>query len=518
MRHFGAAIAVVALLAGACGAGPSERPEIAVEKQSPGTPETEQKKPQLPKPPALEVPKTDLAWTDCTDDQLSSTGYGPGPDKLILECATYESHIELDDPSTPDIDIAAMRARLPQTPEDAAPIVVTGGSERSSINTLTAIAAGPVSNLLAAHPLVAVDRRGSAKSGNTTCIDPQIARQIKDGGQFRNKTVPVTDEMVSLSQQATVKCTELLQPHELAMDAAHAADDLDLLRQEWDVETIALIGLGNGGRIALAYAAEYPGHLSRLIVDSPEAIGTDAQTVAEARAAGLEKAIDAFSQRCRALRCELGSDPRQAIEDLLSSARRGDLDGVSSKAVLTALRGFLGSPRGDLPNQITEFAKTIAAANDGDLTPLRDAIRREEAINATDGQFIMRCTDSQQAPPAATVQDLMNRWGKEYPVGGPEIALDLLACAAWPTSPSLTPVKDFRLPVLTMSSIADPVVGGGGVATVSGAITAAGGAASEVIWHGFGHPVLAHSQCAQQAAVEYLRAGKLPGNGGVCPA
>lgn len=517
-RRVGAAVAVAALLVAGCGAGPSDRPDIAVEQQSSGTPGTDEKKPALPKPPALEVPKDDLAWTNCTDQTLAETGFGPGPQGLVLECSSYLGNIEMDDSSSPDIRLGVMRARLSQTPSDAAPIVVTTGSERSSINVLSAIAAGPVSNLLAAHPLVAVDRRGSGESGNNTCIDPQVARQIKDGAQFRNQAVPITEQMVLLSQQATTKCTDLLQPHELAADAAHAADDLELLRREWNIETIALAGLGNGARVALAYAAEYPSHLSRLILDSAEAIGTDAQTVAEARAAGLDKSIEAFSLRCKAIRCALGDDPREAILELLTSARNNDLSGVSSKAVLTAIRGFLGSPAGDQPSQVGEFAQTLKSAQDGDLAPLREAIRREEAINATDGQFMMRCTDAQQAPPASTVKNLMEQWGKKYPIGGQEIALDLLACAAWPTSPSITPVKDFRLPVLAMSSQSDPIVGSGGTPTLTGAITAAGGAAAEVIWYGSGHPVLAHSRCAQQAAVDYLRTGKLPGNGGVCPA
>lgn len=516
--HLRAGIAVLALLVAGCGAGPSQRPEIAVKQHSAGTATTSAKKPVIPGPPPLAVPKEDLTWTDCTDDEIKIHGYGAGPQGLLLECATYPVHLEVDDAQSPQIDLGAVRARLPQTPKDAAPIVVSSGSDRTSIDTLVAIATGPVSTLLASHPLVAVDRRGGGESANNRCIDPQIARQIKDGAQFRNSAVPVTDQMTFLSQQATTKCKDLLQPHELTHDSTHAADDIEQLRKLWKVDTIAFVGLGNGARVGLAYAAQFPTHLSRLILDSPEPFGTDAVTVAESRAAGLEAAVNAFSTRCKAIRCVLGADPRGTITELLTKARNNQLEGISVKSVITALVGFLGSPAGDLPNRTADFAQTLESANNGDLTALKAAIAREETINETDGQFMMRCSDSQQAPPGVTVNDLMNQWAKKYPIGGREIALDMLACAAWPTPPAIPAIKDLRLPVLVINSVADPVAGQAGSPTVTGAIANGGGTTAELTWHGSGHPVLAHSQCAQQAAVSYLDTGKLPPNGGVCPA
>ena len=66
--------------------------------------------------------------------------------------------------------VGAMRARLPQTPTDAAPLVLTSGSDRASTDALAALAAGPYAALLSTRPLVAVDRRGIGTSVAIDCL------------------------------------------------------------------------------------------------------------------------------------------------------------------------------------------------------------------------------------------------------------------------------------------------------------------------------------------------------------
>lgn len=512
-----AASTIVVAVCCACGAGPSLRPVVAVVQEGNsggGEPSTTQT-PELPLP-ELQTPKTDLQWRDCTQPMLNLYGLGAGPNGLILECAELSAPIDATGAIYGSFTLGALRARLPQTPADAPPLVLTSGSDRASTSTLAGLAAGPVGGLLASRPIVAIDRRGIGNSTPIDCIPPQTRREMLDNAQFSGGDA--ADAIAGLSQDATIACKDFLQPQELAFAAPHAADDLEQLRMQWQVDSLAILGTGNGANVALTYAAKYPQHVARLILDSPEGVGLDAQTLTEQRVQGAEAALAAFGARCTGMNCSLGPDPHGAVLDLLGKARRGELGAVSANALLTAISGFLGSPRGDQPMRVGELSDALSSARAGDLTGLNTLITREEALTASDGQFITRCSDGQQWPGPQTVRDLVGTWDQKYPVFGREAATAMVACSAWPVISAPAPPKDLKLPVLALSAAADPVVGNGGLGSVTGAVDSGGGRASVLTWQGWGHPVVAHSGCAQQAVVDYVNSGRLPPNGTVCPA
>ena len=69
-------------------------------------------------------------------------------------------------------------------------------------------------------------------------------------------------------------------------------------RSLWDVPAVALVGIGNGAQVALAYAASRPDRVARLILDSPVALGVDAEAAAEQQVKGQQAALDAFAAQC----------------------------------------------------------------------------------------------------------------------------------------------------------------------------------------------------------------------------
>jgi pimeloyl-ACP methyl ester carboxylesterase len=508
-------LAVVAATAG-CGAGPSNRPAVAVERVEPGSP-VESGTSVAPPPPApdLLVPETDLPWRDCTSDTLGSLGYGPGPAGLILECAELSAPIDSSGAALGTFTIGVTRARLPQTPLDAPPLVLTSGSNRASADTLAGLAAGPVASLLGARPIVALDRRGIGASTPIDCMPAAVRDELHDNAQGRlDQPVAIAEA----SQAATVACKDFLQPHELAFDTAHAADDLEQLRLVWQVDTLGLLGTGNGAKVALSYAQRFPQHVGRLILDAPEAVGLDATTITEQQVQGAEAALTAFATRCTGLGCSLGPDPRAAVTDLVRRAGAGELGPISANALLTGVTGFLGSPRGDQINHVNELADALSAAGRSDYAPLSGLIEREQAATANDGEFVSRCTDGQQWPPVEKVRGLAENWKQQYPVFGEQAALAMLSCSAWPAAPAPPLPGALDIPVLVTRTIADPVVGAGGISSVTGAITNSGGRPSVIEWRGYGHPVTTHSGCAQQAIIEYAASAKLPSNGTACPA
>ncbi|WP_435592743.1 alpha/beta hydrolase [Nocardia sp. bgisy118] len=518
MRWTRAAVLASALsmMIAGCGAGPSDRPVVAVEHPAVGGGEPSVSTP--PPPPVAELPKTDLSWRDCTKPTLDLLGLGPAPDGLVLDCAEYSTPIDAGGNVLGSFRTGAMRARLAQTPADVAPLVLTSGTDRSSTATLAGLAVGPASSLLSARPIVAVDRRGLGTSQPIDCLPPDIRRGLADNAQFGPGAADPVQAVAALSREATISCRDFLQPYEGTFDAPHAADDIEQLRKQWQVEHIDLLGTGNGARVALSYARKFGDHLARLVLDSPEAAGADAVTAEDQRLQGAEAALTAFAQRCVGLGCSLGPDPRAAITDLVRRAGQGGLGDISANALLTTISGFLGGPRADQANRIAELADALSAAGRGDRTALGNLVLRESAATASDGQFVNRCTDIQQPPTPTKAAELMDTWGQKYPVFGRNAAIALMDCSAWPVAGAPPLPEKFTLPVLVLGGIADPVVGNGGQASVTGALGAAGARHASVNWQGWGHPVFTHSGCAQRLLLDYLKEARLPQDGSACPA
>ncbi|WP_225726723.1 MULTISPECIES: alpha/beta hydrolase [unclassified Nocardia] len=509
--------ATLSILLAGCGAGPSDRPGVAVERPAAGGAKPTTTAAAAP-PPQAEVPKTDLPWRDCTAQTLNTFGLGAAPAGLVLECAEFSTPIDAAGQVLGTFRTGALRARVPQTPLDAAPLVLTSGVDRSSTATLAGLAVGQGNALLAARPIVAVDRRGIGTSQPIDCMPPEVRKGLADNAQFNTDTKDPAVAMTTLSQNATIACRDFLQPYEGTFDAPHAADDLEQLRKQWQVDHIMLLGSGNGAKVALSYARRYGDHLARLVLDSPVAVNTDTVTRVEQQVQGAEAALAAFIQRCTGIGCSLGADPKGAITDLVGKASTGALGDISASALLDTITGYLGEPRADQPDRTAELADALSAARRGDRGPLTGLIQRENAATASDGQFVNGCTDTQQQPTPNQAKDLAETWAKKYPVFGRVSAIGMIGCVAWPIATVPPLPEKLNLPVLVLDSVADPVVGNGAQSSVTGALAGAGARTATITWQGFGHPVFSHSGCAQTTILAYLQDAKLPQDGTACPA
>ncbi|QLY29338.1 alpha/beta hydrolase [Nocardia huaxiensis] len=502
-----------------CGAGPSDRPAVAVERPHQGgvvAPSTTPGEATVPEP---ETPKTDLTWRDCTAPTFNLLSLGAPPAGLVLECAEYTTQVDATGTVAGNFRTAALRARTDKTPLDVAPLVLTSGTDRASTATLAGLAAGPGGTAtLAARPIVAVDRRGIGSSQAVNCMTTQIRADLANQAQFTRGTTDPVDAVAGLSQDATIACLDFLTPAQNTFDNAHAADDIEQLRRQWQVEHISLLGTGSGAAVALSYVRKYGDHLARLVLDSPQPVGLDAVGRAEQQVRGSEAALTAFAQRCAGLGCSLGGDPRTAVIDLVNKAGSGALGELSAAALVTTLSGFLSDPRMDNA-QITQFADALSALGRGDRGPIGPYVLREAAAIANDGAFVNECSDNLQPATPVRAKELATTWATQYPVFGKVGAIDLMVCSAWPAAaavPSLT--GKFDKPVLVLGGNADPVSGPDARPTVTGVLGTVGARTATVVWQGWGHPTYAHSGCAQQAVDEYLKGATLPADGTACPA
>lgn len=514
-----ALIAVVLATCCACGAGPSIRPDVAVEGHTGGTPGSSDTSQATPPPvPAPAVPTSDLPWRDCSGTSLADAALAAASTGVIVECAEFSAPIDTSGRIDGTFTAAATRARTSATPADAYPIVFTSGTDRSSGSTLAMLSATGLTAVLAAHPVVALDRRGIDRSTPIECMEPDTRRGLADLGQFElSSRGDAADAVATLGHDATISCTDYLDPQELEFGADAAADDINALRTRWGVDTIALWAAGSGSDIALSYAATYPDNIARLILDSPAPIATDATTEEESRVQGQEAALTAFATRCAALSCSLGPDPRAAVVALMERARTGEFRPLSAASITRAISASLAIASQNRQLDTTSLADALSALGTGNPVPMRERAAAAEKALASDGQFVGRCTDGVQWPGVGRIRELQQTWGKYYPVFGNEAALGLSACASWPTT-APTPLPTALKPtVLVLSGQADPAVGNTGLATVTGVVTNAGARFASLDWQGSGHPAM-QSACVQQAAVSYLDNQSLPANGNVCPA
>jgi pimeloyl-ACP methyl ester carboxylesterase len=468
-------------------------------------------------PPVIEAPKNKLVWHDCTARVFGEAAVQPVPG-VQLECAGYDADVDPVGGGSAVVGIGVVRARSVQTPADAGPVVLTTGWDLPSSLQLPVWLSRAGADVLRGHPIVAVDRRGTGMSSAVDCRDRFEREEMWNQAQFEPGDDPVAN-LASVATNATTDCTDIISPGESAYDSTHAATDIERLRSIWDVPALALIGIGNGAQVALAYAGSHPGKVARLVLDSPISPGVAAEAAAEQRVKGEQAALDAFVAQCVAVNCALGPDPKGAVDALLAAARSGDAPGGASVASVTrAITTALGYPTGNRVGSTTDLADALAAARSGDNNLLTSLINRAEAIGGSDGRFVNSCADALDKPTPDRVRELVVAWNKLYPEFGTVGALDMVRCLSWPSSSAPSPPKNLKIDVMLLGVQNDPIVGAEGVAATAATIINSGAASKRVMWQGIGHGASIYTSCAVPPLIGYLDSGKLPDTDIYCPA
>ena len=468
-------------------------------------------------PPAIAAPRNDLVWRDCTGRVFGDAGTTPLPG-VVLDCADYDADLDPVAGATGTLTVGVVRARSVQTPPDAGPVVMTTGSDLPSSLQLPVWLSRSGADVLKSHPIVAVDRRGMGLSSPIDCRDEYDRQEMREQAQFQSGDDPV-ENLGTVTLTATTGCTDALAPGDSAYDNARAAEDLERLRSTWDVPALALLGIGNGAQVALAYAGSHPDKVARLVLDSPIPPGVSAESAADDQVKAQQSALDAFAAQCVAVNCALGPDPKGAVDALLAGARAGRGPGGVSAAVLAnAIITALGYPSGDRVGSTVKLADALAAARTGDTNQLNSLVNQAEAIRGTDGQFVNTCSDSLNRPTPDRVRELVVAWGKQYPQFGTVAALNLVKCLNWPSGSAPADPENFTINVLLLGVQNDPIAGGQGVPATAATIINAGANSRRVMWQGTGHGASIYSACALPPVLGYLETGNIPATDTFCPA
>lgn len=468
-------------------------------------------------PPEIAAPKKDLAWTPCTSQVFGDAGVAV-PAGVSLDCANYDADLDPISGADGTVSIGVVRARTAATPADAGPLVLTTGSDIPTSVELPQWLTRSGAHVLDTRPIVAVDRRGMGRSSAVDCRDLFDRQEMRDQAQFESGDDPVAN-LGAITLTATTSCTDALAPGASAYDNARAAEDLERLRSDWDVPSLALLGIGNGAQVALAYAGSHPDKVARLVLDSPIPYAVGAEMAAEQQVKGQEAALDAFATQCQASNCPLGPDPKAAVDGLLADARDGHGPGGASLSALTnGLVTALGFPTGDRVESTNRLGQTLAAARAGDAGPVMDLVTQAESLRESDGQFVNRCSDALDRPTPDRVRELVVAWNKAYPQFGSVAALNMVKCLNWPSGSAPKDPKNLGVDALLMGVQNDPIAGNEGVAATAATIINAGAASKRVIWQGIGHGASIYSACALTPLIDYVNSGKAPATDTYCPA
>ncbi len=465
----------------------------------------------------IAAPKNDLAWKNCTAKVFADAGAKPIPG-VQLDCANYDADLDPLTGATGTIGIGVVRARSAQTPADAGPLVFTTGSDLPSSLQLPVWLTQSGADMLKTRPVVAVDRRGMGMSSAINCRDAFDRKEMRDQAQSQATNDPVA-ALGTVVTTATTGCTDAIAPGDSAYDTARAAEDLERLRSTWDVPALAVIGIGNGAQVALAFAGSHPEKVARLMLDSPIPPGIGAEAAAEDLAKAQQAALDAFAAQCVAANCSLGPDPKGAVDGLIAAARAGRGPGGFPVAVLTgAIVTALGYPSGDRIGSTVKLANALSAARGGDTNELNSLVNQAEATRDTDGQFVNTCSDSLNRPTPDRVRELVVAWGKQYPQFGAVAAMNLVKCLNWPSGAAPKDPKNLKIDVLLLGVQNDPIVGSQGVPAMAATIINASATSRRVMWQGIGHGASVYSPCAMPPLLGYLDSGKVPPTDTFCPA
>ena len=512
------ALACLATLLAGCTVGPSQRPPVAVRgenvPQPPPTVQLPGPPPELPEP---EEQNASIPFYECTDDTLSTLTVPIPTDRtLTAECGELTAAADPDQPGLGAISLGVLRIGLAGAPENRPPLLVLGDTTRDASMRHAAELATQVSpELLQQYTLIGLDRRGTG-TDILDCAPDDARAALVDA----DPATTGSDDLADLLEEARAvvqECNLTLDGGLGSYRSSSSASDIELLRSALGVDRLSAIGVGDGAAGLAAWARSSPGSVGRLVLDGPPHPSLDEPDLTESRAAGAEAAFSAFGVACTARPdCPLGADPRATVTALVQQLRQQPLltaDGreLTAGATVTALLDELGEPR-----IWDDLAAALAAAGSGDPEPLLDMIAPIVGPRGRfDNMLATVCNDSQRRLAPGEIDAVAQRWRTAYPLFGGTLAMQLMACAPWPTGGPPPPGGQAggTPPILVIGTAADPRGQLDGSRRAAETLTSA----RFLSWQGSGTGAYPRTACVTNAVDAMLLYGVVPDAGTLCP-
>jgi pimeloyl-ACP methyl ester carboxylesterase len=345
-----------------------------------------------------------------------------------FQCATVP--VPLDYSGQTPGSIGLKVARLPKARPSGILIALAGGPGQASVSAATSFQQ-TLAPALRSYQLVVFDQRGTGDSGVLDCPALQ----------------PLPDT-VNYTAQDTAECGDVVGPNRRFYRTIDSADDIETLRQALGVDKIALQGTSYGTFVAEQYAARYPDHVDRLILDSVvPPTGVEQFTLSSFQAVNRVLTGLCGEGRCDGITPDPSADTAALDTSLGAAPLSGVVFGPKGKRLATSIASgedlFGTLVSGDLnPVLRSAYPGSVRSADQGDRAPMLRLFQLglgsppkvkqlSAALNVTS-----LCEDTRF--PFGVAAPLEARPG---PMGAAEAALDPNA------------VAPFSLSTVTMSSV-----------------------------------------------------------------
>jgi pimeloyl-ACP methyl ester carboxylesterase len=283
-------------------------------------------------------------------------------------------------------------------------LALAGGPGQAATPLLPGFA-GALGSVLDGRQLVTFDQRGTGGSSELVCsaLEGPGSLSAEIGG-----------------------CASEIGPARIAYTTDESVQDVEAVRSALGVDRLVLYGTSYGTKVALAYAAAYPQHVERLILDSvvpPQGIDPFERTTVAS--------IPRILRTLCAGSCHFTRDPAADLAALVRRLARAPLRGTvldgsghvqHASAVRTDLLGVLLAGDFD-PYLRAAFPAAVHAALHGDATPLL----RLTSGGGSDGPGAG--ADSDAVFVATSCEDGMVPWAPGTPPAQRRAAVDAAAAA-----------------------------------------------------------------------------------------
>ena len=195
---------------------------------------------------ALAVATAILSVPDAADAQLSMHRCGR------IQCGRLTVPLDRTGHVPGSVSLYVTREKSSRQPADGATLLLAGGPGQASTVAYTGLEAKPYEEfeqLTPTNDIVVFDGRGTGKSGLLRCRQLERANLVDYG-------------------PAAAACANQLGAARGFYRTTDSVEDIEAVRAALGVDKLTIVGVSYGTFLAQAYAARYPTHVARVLLDS----------------------------------------------------------------------------------------------------------------------------------------------------------------------------------------------------------------------------------------------------------
>ncbi len=241
-----------------------------------------------------------------------------------LECATVVVPLDYKDLKAGDIHIAIARHKATKNSQQVI-FLNPGGPGGSGIDYLEYWKEQFSPSLTANADLVSWDPRGVKRSAPVDCIsDEQM-----DADSELDPTPDTSAEVAqfwSTSTDEYTQCVEKTGKVLSHVSTVESAQDLDILRELLNQDTLNYLGKSYGTQLGATYAKLFPSKVGRFVLDGAVDVALSTKQMSLDQAAGFDTAIHRMARYCveNYDPCPIGSTPNDVVAKLEAFLKKID--------------------------------------------------------------------------------------------------------------------------------------------------------------------------------------------------